>query len=79
VHPFDLYAPPPSHHGEEEANYGLLCPDTLQAVNDENGSTNSASNQELGITGTIPQVAKQLKARRQPWALVVDENYGEVK
>ena len=28
-------------------------------------------------TGTIPQVAQQLKARHEPWALVVDENYGE--
>lgn len=26
---------------------------------------------------TIPGVAKRLKARGQPWALVVDENYGE--
>ncbi|KIY45380.1 aconitate hydratase [Fistulina hepatica ATCC 64428] len=28
-------------------------------------------------TDTIPAVAKRLKARNQPWALVVDENYGE--
>lgn len=26
---------------------------------------------------TIPEAAKSLKARSQPWALVVDENYGE--
>jgi len=26
---------------------------------------------------TIPGVAKRFKARGQPWALVVDENYGE--
>lgn len=26
---------------------------------------------------TIPGVAKQFKARGQPWTLVVDENYGE--
>ena len=26
---------------------------------------------------TIPGVAKRLKVRGQPWALVVDENYGE--
>ena len=26
---------------------------------------------------SIPGVAKRFKARRQPWALVVDENYGE--
>jgi len=28
-------------------------------------------------TDTIPNVAKRFKARSQPWALVVDENYGE--
>lgn len=27
--------------------------------------------------GTIPQIAQQFKARNEPWALVVDENYGE--
>jgi homoaconitase len=26
---------------------------------------------------TIPGVAKRFKARHQPWALIVDENYGE--
>lgn len=26
---------------------------------------------------TIPEAAKSLKARDQPWALIVDENYGE--
>jgi homoaconitase len=36
-------------------------------------------NQETGSTtsDTIPGVAKRLRARKQPWALVVDENYGE--
>lgn len=28
-------------------------------------------------TETIPNVAKRFKARNQPWALVVDDNYGE--
>jgi len=28
-------------------------------------------------TDTIPNVAKRFKARNKPWALVVDENYGE--
>ena len=28
-------------------------------------------------TDTIPGVAKRFKARSQPWALIVDENYGE--
>lgn len=26
---------------------------------------------------TIPAIAKRLKARNQPWTLIVDENYGE--
>ena len=29
------------------------------------------------VKDTIPGVAKRFKARGQPWALVVDENYGE--
>jgi homoaconitase len=29
------------------------------------------------LAGTIPEIAKSFKARLQPWALVVDENYGE--
>ena len=28
-------------------------------------------------TDTIPNVAKRLRSREQPWALIVDENYGE--
>lgn len=30
-----------------------------------------------GKTDTIPGVAKRFKSRGQPWALVVDDNYGE--
>lgn len=29
------------------------------------------------MADTIPGVAKRLKAREQPWALIVDDNYGE--
>lgn len=36
-----------------------------------------AFDRDQNITGTIPQIAKGFKARQQPWALVVDENYGE--
>lgn len=28
-------------------------------------------------TDTIPAVAKRMKSRGQPWALIVDDNYGE--
>ncbi|KAJ3922977.1 aconitate hydratase [Lentinula edodes] len=54
---------------------------TSSAVNDEGGDVNVAFDHDApsGITetGTIPGVAKRLKGRNQPWALVVDENYGE--
>ena len=50
-------------------------------MNDEGGEVNVAFDHEHGPseseTDTIPSVAKRLKARKQPWALVVDDNYGE--
>ncbi|KAF7310693.1 PH domain-containing protein [Mycena chlorophos] len=47
------------------------------AVNDEGGEVNVAFDRADGSQDTIPGVAKRLKARGQPWALVVDDNYGE--
>ncbi|KAF8222261.1 aconitate hydratase [Tricholoma matsutake] len=47
------------------------------AVNDEGGDINKAFDHNQNISGTIPDIAKRFKARRQPWALIVDENYGE--
>ncbi|KAI0307611.1 aconitase family-domain-containing protein [Multifurca ochricompacta] len=53
----------------------------ITAVNDENGEVNVAFHCDHDPTepamDTIPGVAKKFKARRQPWALIVDENYGE--
>jgi homoaconitase len=49
----------------------------ITAINDEGGDMNVAFDKETGTTGTIPEVAKRFKARNQPWALIVDENYGE--
>ena len=49
-----------------------------QAVNDELGEVNVASDHSLGHVDSIPTVAKGFKTRGQPWALIVDENYGEV-
>ena len=50
-------------------------------MNDEGGEVNVAFDHEHGPseseTDTIPSVAKRLKARKQPWALIVDDNYGE--
>lgn len=54
-----------------------------QATNDEGGGVNVAFdyNGAAGDLGreplAIPEAAKRLKRRGQPWALVVDENYGE--
>lgn len=59
----------------------MLSTPTLQAVNDEGGDVNVAFDHEHDAsqseTDTIPNVAKRFKARNQPWALVVDDNYGE--
>ncbi|KAF7306693.1 PH domain-containing protein [Mycena indigotica] len=52
----------------------------ITATNDEGGEVNVAFDQGPDgqtTTDTIPGVAKRFKARNQPWALVVDENYGE--
>ncbi|TDL28537.1 aconitate hydratase [Rickenella mellea] len=53
----------------------------ITATNDEGGDINVAFDHEHTSdetpSDTIPNVAKRFKARRQPWALVVDENYGE--
>ncbi|KAI9512617.1 aconitase family-domain-containing protein [Russula earlei] len=52
-----------------------------EAVNDENGEINVAFDHDHGETqptvDTIPGVAKRFRERGQPWALIVDENYGE--
>jgi hypothetical protein len=49
-----------------------------QAINDETGEINTAWDNETQNLGKIPEIAKRLKAREQPWALIADENYGEV-
>jgi len=38
---------------------------------------NVAFDRETDTSGTIPEIAKRLKTRQQPWALIVDDNYGE--
>jgi len=53
----------------------------ITAINDEGGEMNTAFDHDhdssQNYKDTIPAVAKRFKARGQPWALVVDENYGE--
>jgi len=53
----------------------------ITAINDEGGDMNVALDHDHDASqpeqDTIPGVAKRLKARGQPWTLVVDENYGE--
>jgi len=50
-------------------------------VNDEGGDVNVAFDHDhtdlQSKSNTIPGVAKTFKMRGQPWALIVDENYGE--
>jgi len=49
----------------------------ITAINDEGGDMNIAFDRDTNTSGTIPEIAKSFKARNQPWALVVDDNYGE--
>ncbi|KAH9846052.1 aconitate hydratase [Lenzites betulinus] len=53
----------------------------ITAVNDEGGDVNVAFDHDHSPaeseTDTIPAIAKRFKARNQPWALIVDDNYGE--
>ncbi|KLO13967.1 aconitate hydratase [Schizopora paradoxa] len=53
----------------------------ITAVNDEGGDTNVAFDHDHDTqetkSDTIPNIAKRFKARNQPWALIVDDNYGE--
>jgi homoaconitase len=50
-------------------------------MNDECGRINIAydpdASDQATETDTIPKIAQRLKARGSPWALIVDENYGE--
>jgi homoaconitase len=50
-------------------------------VNDEGGDVNVAFDHSHDVSqpesDSIPNIAKRLKSRNQPWALVVDDNYGE--
>jgi aconitase A len=72
-----------SNHCESKQVLCILSryPLVGQAVNDENGEVNVAFDHDheptQPATDTIPAVAKKFKGRGQPWALVVDENYGE--
>jgi homoaconitase len=53
----------------------------ITAINDEGGEMNVAFDHDHDAlqskSDTIPAIAKRLKARNQPWSLIVDENYGE--
>ncbi|KAF8337925.1 uncharacterized protein EI90DRAFT_3144323 [Cantharellus anzutake] len=47
------------------------------ATNDENGQVNVVVDHLTGEETSIPDLAKRFKMRSQPWALIVDQNYGE--
>jgi len=53
----------------------------ITAANDEGGEVNVAFDHDASdgqaSSDTIPSIAKRFKTRKQPWALIVDDNYGE--
>jgi len=49
----------------------------IGAVNDENGKVNSVRNVFSGDYGSVPDTARDYKARGQGWVVIGDENYGE--
>ncbi|KAF9298194.1 aconitate hydratase, partial [Linnemannia elongata] len=49
----------------------------IGALNSENEAVNSVKNQFSGKYDTVPAVARDYKAKGQPWIVIGDENYGE--
>ncbi|KAK7111154.1 aconitate hydratase, mitochondrial-like isoform X2 [Littorina saxatilis] len=49
----------------------------IGAENAENGEINKVKNQLTGEYGGVPEVARQYKAKKVPWVVIGDENYGE--
>ncbi|KAH7047091.1 aconitate hydratase [Linnemannia elongata] len=49
----------------------------IGALNSENEGVNSVKNQFSGEYDTVPGVARDYKAKGQPWIVIGDENYGE--
>ncbi|KNZ77862.1 putative aconitate hydratase 2, partial [Termitomyces sp. J132] len=47
------------------------------AVNHKGRDVNKAFDHNMEVSGMIPAIARGFEARQQPWALIVDENYGE--
>jgi aconitate hydratase len=49
----------------------------IGAINEENNQANNIKNQLNGEMGKVPDVARFYKAKKTPWVVVGDENYGE--
>ncbi|KAF9159183.1 Aconitate hydratase mitochondrial [Mortierella sp. AD011] len=49
----------------------------IGALNSENNAVNSVKNMFSGNYDTVPGVARDYKAKGQPWIVIGDENYGE--
>ncbi|KAL8564976.1 aconitate hydratase [Nucella lapillus] len=49
----------------------------IGATNIDNGEINNVKNQLTGSFGAVPDVAREYKAKKVPWVVVGDENYGE--
>ncbi|KAF9178078.1 Aconitate hydratase mitochondrial [Haplosporangium sp. Z 767] len=49
----------------------------IGALNSENNAVNRIMNQFTGKYDTVPAVARDYKAKNEPWVVIGDENYGE--
>ena len=49
----------------------------IGAINEENNEANNIKNQLTGEYGKVPDVARYYKAKKLPWVVIGDENYGE--
>ncbi|XP_022672753.1 aconitate hydratase, mitochondrial-like [Varroa jacobsoni] len=49
----------------------------IGAIPEESGEANKIQNRVSGSWGTVPEIARDYKAKGQPWVVIGDENYGE--
>ena len=48
------------------------------AINAENGLENTVTNQVTGMSGTVPEVARQYQKAGTPWVVIAEKNYGSL-
>lgn len=49
----------------------------IGAINAENNEANKVRNQHTGEYGAVPATARDYKARKTPWCVIGEDNYGE--